>query len=161
MQVVAQIFIMLSQHHPLVLCILSAAAFSCADELVQEVESDVCYSGLQWVGGKRGSPEMYPGRDCVGCHLDNDGPELMFGGTVYPYVESDLARAGLEPPTGTDCFGVEGQRLVITGGDGQVFEVKTNRAGNFFAEGRASDLVKPFAAALSGRGETEMSRHRP
>jgi hypothetical protein len=128
--------------------VLPAIVFACNDDTVQEVDQSVCISGKQWIGGKRGDPRMYPGQDCVGCHLDNDGPELMLGGTVYPYVQSaandDALGKFKQQQSGQDCFGIEGVKLTITGGDGQEFEVTTNEAGNFFVEGKATDLVKPF-----------------
>ncbi|HVZ33434.1 MAG TPA: hypothetical protein VG963_13470, partial [Polyangiaceae bacterium] len=133
--------------------VLPALAFACNDETIQEVDQSVCFSGKQWIGGKRGDPRMYPGRDCVGCHLDNDGPEMMFGGTVYPFVQAaytdDAVAKFKQQQTGKDCFGLEGAKITVTGGDGQVFEVTTNEAGNFFVEGKATDLVKPFKAVLS------------
>ncbi|HKO91394.1 MAG TPA: hypothetical protein VJU61_09590, partial [Polyangiaceae bacterium] len=46
-----------------------AVVFACNDDVEQDVAQDVCWSGTQWIGGRRGSPHMYPGRDCVGCHL--------------------------------------------------------------------------------------------
>ena len=130
--------------------VLPAIAFACNDETIQEVDQSVCFSGKQWIGSKRGDPRMYPGRDCVGCHLDNDGPELMLGGTVYAFVEApyDAAKYKQEQ-TGKDCFGLEGVKMKITGGDGQIFEVTTNEAGNFFVEGKATDLAKPFRAEVT------------
>ncbi len=131
------------------LCLsISPIAWACNDELVDDVPQTVCYSGKQWIGGKRGSPNMYPGRDCVGCHLENDGPELMFGGTVYEYVEGNPTVLN-ELQTGEDCFGVAGATITIEGGDGQVFEIVTNEAGNFYLEGKATDLVKPFTARVN------------
>jgi hypothetical protein len=140
--------------------LLATIVFACNDELTQEVPEDVCMSmgpnysvrpGTQWIGGRRASPEMYPGRDCVGCHLDNDGPELMFGGTVYPYEQRlDFGRnATRTPPTGDDCFGLEGVTVTVTGGDGQEYVTTTNAAGNFFLEGKASDLKKPYSVQIS------------
>jgi hypothetical protein len=128
--------------------IVPAVIFACKDDTIQDVPEDICASGIHWIGGKRGDPRMYPGRDCVGCHLDNDGPELMFGGTVYSYVEGDFRRAGLTPPTGKDCFGLEGVEVHVTGGDGQEFVVTSNEAGNFFVEGKPTDLVKPFGVEI-------------
>jgi hypothetical protein len=132
--------------------VLPAIAFACNYETIQEVDKSVCFSGNQWIGSKRGDPRMYPGRDCVGCHLDNDGPEMMLGGTVYPFVQAaytdDAVAKYKQQQTGKDCFGLEGVRLTITGGDGQVFETTTNEAGNFFVEGKATDLVKPFLAEI-------------
>lgn len=124
------------------------AAFACNDETVEVVPKEVCYSEMRWVGDKRGSPEMFPGRDCVGCHIDNDGPPLAVGGTVYPYVLNPNA-PGLLAQSGTDCFGIEGITVRIEDADGQVFEVVTNRAGNFFIEGNPDDFAKPFSASIT------------
>jgi hypothetical protein len=89
---------------------------------------------------------MYPGRDCVGCHLDNDGPPLALGGTIYPYL---IERPEiLELQTGTDCFGLEGVLVRIRDARGQRFELTTNRAGSFFVEGDPSDVAKPFSVEL-------------
>jgi hypothetical protein len=139
--------------------LLAAVAFACNDELTQDVSEDVCVSlgpsgsvlpGIQWVGGRRGSEEMYPGRDCVGCHLENDGPEFMLGGTVYPYEEQrDYVQKMLAPPSGDDCFGLEGVTVTVIGNDDQEFVTTTNRAGNFFVEGKPSDLKKPYRVELS------------
>ena len=116
---------------------------ACNDDLVHEVPRDVCASGLRWAGELTPNEEMYPGRDCVGCHRDNDGPELLAGGTVYGVVDPEGTRT-----TQNDCFGVEGARVTITAGDGQVLETVTNRAGNFFFEGPESALVMPFRVAI-------------
>jgi len=120
---------------------------ACGDETTEVVTKDVCYSELRWVGGKRGSEEMYPGRDCVGCHIDNDGPSLVLGGTIYPYLIGDRALYA-ELQTGTDCFGIEGVIVRIEDAVGQVFELTTNRAGNFFVEGNPNDFLKPFRVEL-------------
>jgi hypothetical protein len=128
----------------LAILVAPALVFACNDELVADVPQDVCLSEKQWIGGKRGSEEMYPGRDCVGCHLQNDGPELIFGGTLYPFVEPQYSQY----QSGIDCFGVEGYTVTVTGSDGQVFEAETNAAGNFFFEGKQSDLVKPFRVKI-------------
>jgi hypothetical protein len=124
----------------------SLLAFACNDETIEEVDKDVCYSGMRWVGDKRGSPEMFPGRDCVGCHIDNDGPPLALGGTVYPYVLG--APVIFDAQSGEDCFGIEGVQVTIEDGDGQVFELTTNRAGNFFVEGNPDDFTKPFTVQI-------------
>ena len=133
--------------------VVPAIAFACNDDTIQEVDQSVCFSGKQWIGGKRGDPRMYPGRDCVGCHLQNDGPEMMLGGTVYPFVVSTYTDEQLatykKQQTGKDCFGLEGVNLTVTGGDGQTFDVTTNESGNFFVEGKATDLRKPFTVNLS------------
>jgi hypothetical protein len=129
-------------------CVGSAAlALACNDVTTEQVSKDICYSEARWVGGKRGSEEMYPGRDCVGCHLDNDGPQLVLGGTIYAYLIDDRELyAALQ--TGTDCFGLEGVTVRITDDSQQVFELTTNRAGNFFVEGNPADFEMPLRAEL-------------
>lgn len=123
------------------LCALLTPA--CNDDLVEDVPTDVCASGKRWAGKLTPNEEMYPGRDCVGCHKEYDGPELMAGGTVYGLPDPEGART-----TANDCFGVEGARVTITSGDGRVLQTLTNRAGNFFFEGRESSLVKPFRVVV-------------
>lgn len=131
-------------------------ALSCSDETTEVVTKDVCYSEMRWVGGKRGSEEMFPGRDCVSCHIDNDGPPLVLGGTLYSYV---LPRGapGLLAQTGTDCFGVEGISVAIEDADGQVFDLVTNRAGNFYVEGNPQDFAKPFTVLVTWTDPTDNS----
>jgi hypothetical protein len=125
---------------------------ACNDEVIEDVPQDVCVSGKRWIGGRRGSEEMYPGRDCVACHLENDGPQLMAGGTVYGFGQG---RGGLsvvpEPfdqPQSVDCFGFEGVTVILIGADQQEYRTITNRAGNFFFEGRPEQLAKPFQARI-------------
>lgn len=125
----------------------AALALACNDVTTEQVSKDICYSELRWVGGKRGSEEMYPGRDCVGCHLDNDGPQLMLGGTIYPYFTSDRELYS-ELQTGTDCFGLEGVTVRITDDSQQELVLTTNRAGNFFVEGLPSDFEVPFRVEI-------------
>ena len=50
--------------------------------------------------------------------------------------------------TGSDCFGVAGVTVRIEDDEGQVFELVTNRAGNFYVEGNPADFAKPFNAAV-------------
>lgn len=123
------------------------AAFACNDETVEVVDKSVCYSEMRWVGERRGSQEMFPGRDCVGCHIDNDGPPLALGGTVYSYVIGGEEAQALQ--TGEDCYGLEGVNVRVEDGEGQVFELVSNRAGNFFVEGNPDDFAKPFRVSLS------------
>lgn len=131
-------------------------ALACSDVTTEQVSKDVCHSELRWVGGRRGSEEMYPGRDCVGCHLENDGPELVLGGTVYAYLITDRALHA-ELQTGTDCFGLEGVTVRIVDDLGQHIELTTNRAGNFFVEGNPADFAKPFRAEVQlGDSRREM-----
>jgi hypothetical protein len=135
------------------------AAFACGDETVEVVDKSVCYSEMRWVGEKRGSAEMFPGRDCVGCHIDNDGPPLALGGTVYPYVLN--APAVFDAQSGEDCFGIEGINVTIEDGDGQIFELTTNRAGNFYVEGNPNDFVKPFGVTIRWINGDGVERENP
>lgn len=137
-----------------VVCMAMSCAIGCADELVADVPQDVCFSGKQWIGERRGHPEMYPGRDCVGCHLDNDGPPLAVGGTIYPYVI--FAPEIFQLQSGIDCFGIEGAKVIITDANEQVFELTTNRAGNFYIEGNPDDFAKPFNARVEYYEENGM-----
>lgn len=118
-------------------------ALGCADELAEDVPSDVCASGKRWVGEGTASEEMFPGRDCVGCHASEGGPELLAGGTVYGIVDREGTRTVLN-----DCFGVEGARVTIITGDGQRLQTVSNRAGNFYFEGRRSSFVVPFSVSV-------------
>jgi hypothetical protein len=115
----------------------------CNDALVERVPADVCASGLRWAGELTPNEEMYPGHDCVGCHRAKDGPEFLAAGTIYGVVDPEGTRT-----TRNDCFGLEGAHVSITGADGHVFQTVTNRAGNFFFEGREELLVKPFRVVI-------------
>jgi hypothetical protein len=110
---------------------------------VETVSSDICASGKRWVGENVGSDEMFPGHDCMACHRELDGPEFRAAGTVYGLLDETGART-----TQNDCFGVEGARVTITAGDGEVLQAITNRAGNFYFEGRESSLVKPLTVVV-------------
>ena len=115
----------------------------CNDELVEDVPTSVCASGKRWVGEFTPNEEMYPGQDCVGCHLSLDGPPLMAAGTVYGLPDRDGARTSAPL-----CFGVEGVRVTITGAEGTVLQTRTNRAGNFYFEGPPDALPVPFSVQL-------------
>lgn len=74
-----------------------------------------------------GSAEMFPGRACIACHLEqDDGPELELAGTVYA--------TGHEPDNceGGDPAGGEA-RIEVTDADGKVVTMTANAAGNFFS----------------------------
>jgi hypothetical protein len=123
--------------------LIAVALLGGCRDLVEDVPTDVCASGKRWVGEDTGDEEMHPGKDCVACHKDNDGPPFFAAGTIYGLYDEDGART-----TQNECFGVEGATVTINAGDGQVFETRTNRAGNFFFEGLESDLVKPFSVVV-------------
>jgi hypothetical protein len=119
------------------------AALGCDTALVEDVSTDVCASGRRWAGKLTGDQEMYPGRDCLGCHKDSDGPQFMAAGTIYGVLDPEGTRT-----TNQDCFGLEGAKVTLTSGDGQVLETHTNRAGNFFFQGPPDSLVKPFSVVV-------------
>jgi mono/diheme cytochrome c family protein len=129
---------------------------ACKENLVDDVSTDVCASGKRWIGGLTPSEEMYPGHDCVGCHLDNGGPELMLGGTIYGVPDPEGARTTLR-----DCFGVEGVQVTVTAADGQVLQTRTNRAGNFYFEGRAAALAKPFQVSVEYTSPAAVTTREP
>jgi hypothetical protein len=90
--------------------------------------------------------EMEPGSDCVGCHAKGGAPQLLIGGTVMAALHDD-----------TNCRGVAGARVRITGADGQTLELTTNATGNFFVlEGAgAPKLVTPFTAEVEVGGKVQ------
>lgn len=88
--------------------------------------------------------EMEPGGDCIGCHAKGEGaPALLVGGTVMAALHDD-----------TNCAGVAGVTVRLTGMDGQVLELTTNATGNFYALAGQAALVPPFTAELSREGRT-------
>jgi hypothetical protein len=121
-----------------------ALCASCNDDLVEDVPTSVCASGKRWAGEFTPNEEMYPGEDCVGCHMGYDGPPLMAAGTVYGLPDRDGTRTS-EPL----CFGVEGVLVTITGAEGTVLQTRTNRAGNFYFEGQPDALPVPFSVQLA------------
>jgi hypothetical protein len=93
---------------------------------------------------------MYPGRDCIACHDaerredpdDDDIPDLVVGGTVYP--------TGHEP---NDCFGVSGGdlRVVIQSvADGRSVTLTPSGSGNFSLRRGAAPpgFEPPFSVKL-------------
>jgi hypothetical protein len=120
---------------------LALLAISCGGT-TESVPRDVCLSGTRWVGASAPEPEMSPGTDCLGCHVENDGPPLVAAGTVYAALDNT---SQIE----NDCFGLEGVSVELEGADGRLFQTTTNRAGNFYFDGYPIDLVKPYTARLS------------
>ncbi len=107
----------------------------------ESVSTDVCVSGMRWVGANSSDPEMRPGTDCLACHLENDGPPLVAAGTVYA-VADNVSQLD------NDCFGLEGVEVELQGADGTLLTTTTNRAGNFYFDGEPSDLPNPYIARL-------------
>jgi hypothetical protein len=115
---------------------------------VMAVDTDTCDAGLRWVGGNEGSAEMHPGSDCVGCHRETGARPLMFGGTVYAKPTQNMYKSNAMDPL-EGCFGLEGITVQVTDGNGREYVTVTNRAGNFYVEGRESDLVPPYSAKIT------------
>lgn len=123
-------------------CVYLACAYlaACTD-LTESVSQDLCLSGLRWIGGNTRDEEMRPGSDCVGCHVEYDGPSLIAAGTVY-------ATADNSSQIENDCFGLEGVEVELEAANGVVLTTTTNRAGNFYFDGTPAALVKPYTARL-------------
>jgi len=119
--------------------VLVPVASGCGSVYEEGTPTKECVTGKRWIAGDMGHPEMHPGRNCVGCHIDNDGPPLALGGTVYAVSTQEV-----------DCYGVEGVTVIITAADNTKFELQTNAAGNFYLEGDPSTFAKPFSAELLG-----------
>ncbi len=83
---------------------------------------------------------MYPGRDCIGCHLDendkdeDEAPIYTAAGTVMPHLHYE-----------DHCEGVEGVVVEITGADGEIVRLVSNRVGNFFTRRR---IATPYTARV-------------
>jgi mono/diheme cytochrome c family protein len=85
------------------------------------------------------SPLMMPGGDCIGCHAQGEGPRFILAGTVMGGLKDD-----------TNCGGIAGATVVITGADGRTLTMTTNAAGNFFSQ---VGVVMPYTAKVSFQGK--------
>ena len=84
---------------------------------------------------------MSPGGDCNGCHSSHgEGPAFTIVGTVMGAMNDD-----------TNCNGVGGVEVDITGADGVMLTLTTNSAGNFYTQ---QSVARPFHAKVL-RGSTE------
>jgi mono/diheme cytochrome c family protein len=99
-----------------------------------------CSSGDMWEAKDEEGPQMRPGGPCLACHRANQGPMLSIAGTVYPTAH--------EPE---NCHGADDSdiRVVITGADGRVLELRVNSAGNFYSE---QPVARPFTAKVTLEG---------
>lgn len=111
----------------------------------------VCTSGKSWPKNNFGNGfSMQPGKACNECHKTKHGPNLDFGGTVYP--------TGHEPDL---CYGVNGSSssdviVEITGSNGAVIDLHVTASGNFGREN--TTLTMPYRAkVISANGERVMS----
>jgi hypothetical protein len=107
-----------------------------------------CTSGQLWDGGNSPSPLMHPGNACNACHQVSGGPNLRFGGTVYP--------TGHEP---NDCNGAAPPpqlNVTVTDSKSRTFTMAVNEAGNFLLDvtGGGAPPRAPFRASLSDGTKT-------
>jgi hypothetical protein len=102
-----------------------------------------CVSGDYWTGGNEESPMMNPGEACIACHTEErEGPQFAIAGTVFTNFD--------EPD---DCNGVDGATVRITDANGDTYEARSNRAGNFFLDARNNPIATPyFAEVVFGDG---------
>lgn len=110
-------------------------------------ETDRYWDNYEDDGRPRSSDQMEPGGDCIGCHTDwGEGPRLEVAGTVF---------LGLHDDDG--CFGADGVVVRVTGSDGRVHDLRTNRTGNFLAETEDLRIAVPYTATVVGEaGERAM-----
>jgi hypothetical protein len=100
-----------------------------------------CITGTYWTGGNRESPLMRPGAACIECHARGEGPAFEVAGTVYAGFHQE-----------SDCNGASDVEVELTGADGRVFTLTSNRAGNFFL-GAGRGLQTPYTAKLIVDGQ--------
>ena len=84
---------------------------------------------------------MHPGGNCIECHSSGgEGPRYAIAGTVMNDSKDD-----------TNCDGVSGVTVEITGANGQKITLTTNGAGNFFSSG---SVPTPYTAKVISGGKT-------
>lgn len=98
---------------------LTLVLFACAKG--ESTAPEPRCSGASWDGGALGSPEMSPGRPCLGCHGAAGEPSFTAAGTVFEALD--------EPD---DCSGAAGVTVEIEDADGMVATTTSNAAGNFY-----------------------------
>jgi hypothetical protein len=106
------------------------------------VSPQVCSTSSAIGAGE--SALMEPGGDCIGCHSSGEGPAFTVAGTVMAALHDD-----------TNCSGVAGVTVRLTGADGNQIEVTTNATGNLsYRHTGAGGLTFPFYAEVSRNGAT-------
>jgi hypothetical protein len=106
-----------------------------------------CTSGKSWTMGNTGSPLMHPGAACNACHQQNGGPNLRFGGTVYPTLHEVNECNGVAPPPQLT--------VTVTDSRDRTFPMLVNAAGNFSLKvGGGPAPRAPFRASLSDGTKT-------
>ncbi len=105
--------------------------------------ADACSTGQWWTLGDRESEVMHPGNNCIQCHAQEHGPDLVVAGTVMGRFHDE-----------EDCRGIPGVTIDIIGNDGSVAgSSDTNEAGNFFFSGDLT-AIAPYTVRLTFEGRT-------
>jgi len=137
----------------------------CSSEDHQNIEtSQSCISGFRWnpndvepglsdeslIQKDRlthiGAGEMYPGRSCIGCHAEHNGPKYIVAGTVFAEIDER-----------NDCTGFGGITIEVTDANGKPYTMVSNSVGNFYLpESEAVGFAFPFKAKAI-RGEREFA----
>jgi hypothetical protein len=99
-----------------------------------------CASGQRWTGGNAESALMHPGRACIACHLQGEGPAFGVAGTVF---------AGSEEAN--DCLGSADAEVVLHDATGKSVSLTANSAGNFSYSG---SLTFPLEAEVRHAGKS-------
>jgi mono/diheme cytochrome c family protein len=88
----------------------------------------ICASGVHVPSGEdTEGPNMAPGRACIACHSQNEGPRFSIAGTVFAagHVPSDCQ------PTAAQTAELTQAQVVVTDSDNQVFTLSVTSNGNF------------------------------
>jgi len=81
---------------------------------------------------------MHPGRACIACHQQGEGPSFRVAGTVFAAAhEAD------------DCYGAAGAEVVLRDATGKTVTLPVNSAGNFSYSGL---LTFPLEAEVTKGG---------
>jgi hypothetical protein len=86
---------------------------------------------------------MEPGGTCINCHGTYDGPSFALAGSVMNALHDD-----------TNCAGVAGVTVAITGGDGMRVEMVSNASGNFRLDWWPGTNLYPYTAEVIRDGVT-------
>lgn len=121
-----------------------------------------CTSDVYWRGDE-GSPQMYPGRDCISCHTreraegEDEAPDLLVAGTIYPtgHEPDDCKSTALSPDLRVLV------RSMVTGDE---LQLTPGSAGNFLLHRSAAPagFAAPFTVKLvDGTTERTMAMAAP
>ncbi len=103
----------------------------------------VCSTNQDWLNGSEGSPLMVPGGNCIKCHSQGEGPRYAVAGTVHGAVDDD-----------TNCYGIKGVKVTLTGANGNTLVMTSNEAGNFYSRSK-NGLTTPYKATVTYNGQTK------